>query len=236
MPVVLRNYYSVYAEHWHPHYTLRRHALEETVAYIKDKMPDAMIKNNELDVLSYASRKVTLDGLFLEFGVRTGKTINHIAREHPGEPIFGFDSFEGLPVEWSGWIQDEGIFATDERPDVRANVELVVGLFDQTLPRFVSEHPSIVAFAHIDSDIYSSAKTVLNTLAPQIRPGTVIVFNEYFNYPNWQQHEFKAFQEFCGRYAVDYDYLCWGQFEVAVRITRISAPEAAPLNTESPPT
>ena len=88
----------------------------------------------------------------------------------------------------------------------------------------MNEHPQDIAFVHIDSDLYSSAKTVLSNLAPCIKPGTIIVFNEYFNYPNWKKHEFKAFQEFCAEYAVNYDYLCWGQFEVAVRIAEISGP------------
>ena len=222
MPIILRHYYSMYSVQWHPHYALRQEALAETVDYIKAKMPEAMIKNDEFEVLSYAGRHVTLDGLFLEFGVRTGSTINNIAKQHATQTIYGFDSFEGLPEEWSGWVQDKGIFAMHTLPKVRTNVEMVVGWFDQTLPVFLNEHPQDVAFVHIDSDLYSSAKTVLFNLAACIKPGTIIVFNEYFNYPNWKQHEFKAFQEFCTEYAVNYDYLCWGQFEVAVRIAEIS--------------
>ena len=83
-----------------------------------------------------------------------------------------------------------------------------------------------VALVHIDSDIYSSAKTVLDNVAPRLRVGSVIVFNEYFNYPNWRQHEFRAFQEFCAAHGVTYRYLCWAMYEVAVRITSIGG-EAA---------
>ncbi len=222
MPIILKRYYSVYAMHWHPHYALREEALAETVAYIKEHMSQAMIKNNEFEVLAYACKQVSVDGLFLEFGVRTGTTINYIAKRHPSQTIYGFDSFAGLPEEWSGWVQDKGSFAMDSRPEVQDNVTLVVGWFEQTLPDFLQEHPDDVAFVHIDSDLYASAKTVLNHLAPQIRKGTIIVFNEYFNYPNWQQHEFKAFQELCETYAVRYEYMCWGQFEAAVRIVDIT--------------
>ena len=225
MPIILRSYYGVYSVRWHPHYALRQEALSETVAYIKAKMPRAMMKSNEYGVLSYAGRHITLDGLFLEFGVRTASTINYIARQHPAQTIYGFDSFEGLPEEWSGWIQDKGSFAMDGPPKVRANVELVVGWFDQTLPAFLREHPEDVAFVHIDSDLYASAKTILTFLSPRIKAGTIIVFNEYFNYPNWQEHEFKAFQEFCADRAVHYEYLCWGQFEVTIRIREISGPK-----------
>ena len=36
------------------------------------------------------------------------------------------------------------------------------------------------------------------------RPGTVILFDEYFNFPNWERHEFKAFQEFVEKYGIKY--------------------------------
>ena len=66
------------------------------------------------------------------------------------------------------------------------NVALHVGWFDDTLPAFLDRHDGNVAFVHIDSDLYSSAKTILDNLAPRVGPGTIIVFNEYFNDPNWK--------------------------------------------------
>ena len=62
---------------------------------------------------------------------------------------------------------------------------------------------------------------MLDNLAPRIQPGSIIVFNEYFNYPNWKEHEYKAFREFCEQHEVDYEYLCWGMYEVAVKILAI---------------
>jgi hypothetical protein len=38
-------------------------------------------------------------------------------------------------------------------------------------------------------------------------PGTVIVFDEYFNYPGWRLHEFKAFQEFISTTNRKYRYI-----------------------------
>lgn len=227
MPLALDSYYGLYSPRWHPHYALRQAALAETVAYIREKMAGAMIKANEFEVLSYAVQQVTLTGLFLEFGVRTGTTINHLARRLPGQTIYGFDSFEGLPEAWRGWVQDKGAFGGEGLPRVRDNVRLVKGWFEQSLPEFLAGQPGPVAFMHIDSDLYSSAKTIFEHLTGRIGPGTIIVFNEYFNYPNWQAHEYKAFQEFCAAHQVSYDYLCWGQFEVAVKILAISPPQEA---------
>jgi hypothetical protein len=218
-----RSFYSsyYYANRFHPHHALLQRALDETVDYITSDMSEALIRKDAFGVLTYASKQVRLEGLFLEFGVRSGSTINHIARRHPRATVHGFDSFEGLPEPWSGYTLDAGAFSGEGLPTVAGNVELHVGWFDDTLPVFLESHAGDVAFVHIDSDIYSSAKTILDNLAPRVRPGTIIVFNEYFNYPNWKQHEFRAFQEFCAAHRVEYRYLCWAMYEVAVEIVAI---------------
>lgn len=210
-----------YDDRWHPHNALLQRALDETVDYITAEMSDALILRDAFEVLSLASDRATIDGLYLEFGVRSGGTINHLARATPHRTIHGFDSFEGLPEPWSGYTLDAGSFGAEGMPSVEANVELHVGWFDDTLPAFLAAHPGDVAFVHVDSDIYSSAKTILDNLAPRIAPGSIIVFNEYFNYPSWKQHEFRAFQEFCTTHGVEYRYLCWAMYEVAVEIVSI---------------
>jgi len=215
-----------YSNRWHPHHALLQRALDETADYITSNMTDAMVKRDDLGVLDGALREASTDGLYFEFGVRSGRSINHIARRRPNVTVHGFDSFEGLPEPWTGWTVERGGFGGEGMPMVEANVELHVGWFDDTLAPFVDDHPGHVSFVHIDSDIYSSARTILCGLAARMRPGSVIVFNEYFNYPNWKQHEFKAFQEFCEEYQVTYDYLCWGMYEVAVKITSIGADPA----------
>jgi hypothetical protein len=52
-------------------------------------------------------------------------------------------------------------------------------------------------------------------------PDTIILFDEYFNYPNWEQHEFKAFQEFVRDRAVSYRYLGFSRQLVAVWVEAI---------------
>ena len=215
---------SVYAERWHPHHLLRQKALEDTVSYIQTSMPNAMIMRDEYQVLNHALSVANLsNGLYLEFGVRSGATINHIARQITDKTVYGFDSFEGLPEDWSGWMQVKGTFGGEGIPKVQPNVDLVKGWFDQSLPEFLKNNTQDVAFIHIDSDLYSSAKTILSELSPHIKPGTIVVFNEYFNYPNWREHEFRALQEFNQSSELDYEYLCWGKFEVAIRFITATA-------------
>ena len=169
-------------------------------------------------VLDQSLAAVPIDGLYLEFGVFAGGTINHIARQIK-QTIHGFDAFEGLPEKW-GAVPAGKFSRKGQPPKVLDNVELHVGWFDQTLPEFLRQHPGQVAFLHIDSDLYSSAKVVLWQLAERIVPGTVIVFDEYFNYPDWREHEYKAFQEFVSEFGVQYEYLTYSArgYSVAVKI------------------
>lgn len=78
------------------------------------------------------------EGLFLEFGVATGRTLRIIADAHPG-PVFGFDSFGGLPETWRPGFH-AGLFA-QQPPETLPNAELVIGLFGASLPGFLASHP-----------------------------------------------------------------------------------------------
>ena len=110
-------------------------------------------------------------------------------------------------------------------PRVPDNVRLHRGYFDASLPPWLNDNPGPVAFIHIDCDLYSSTKTILELLAPRLAAGTVILFDEYFNYPNWERHEFKAFQEFVSARRVKYTYLAFARQQVAVRIDSIGTGE-----------
>jgi len=196
-------------------------ALEESAAYAKRKMTTAQIRQNRFEVLETAINSITVrPGLYLEFGVFRGRTLNYIAQRLPGEHIFGFDSFGGLPEDWD-FKAKKGTFRISERTKpfgFRQNVEIVVGLFAETLPAFLETHRDPIGFVHIDCDIYSSTKTILDHLAPRFCDGTVIVFDEYFNYPGWENHEFKAFQEYISSSRRQYKYLafCGTHEQVAV--------------------
>jgi hypothetical protein len=45
----------------------------------------------------------------------------------------------------------------------------------------------------------------------------------YLNYPNWERHEYRAFQEFVRERAVGYSYLGFARQQVAVRIDSVGA-------------
>lgn len=147
---------------------------------------------SNLDLMSASVLQACRSGLFLEFGVATGATVTHLAGL-VDTPIYGFDSFEGLPEDWrTGFGQ--GSFSGCI-PSVPSNVKLVRGWFSETLPIFLSQHKEKVSFIHIDCDLYSSTKCVFDLLRDRICKGTVIQFDEYWNYPGWKKHEYLAFEE-----------------------------------------
>lgn len=124
----------------------------------------------------------------LEFGVGAGESTQLIANRLP---TTGFDSFKGLPEDWR---QDfpAGTFAQNTIPDI-PNTEIVVGLFEDTLPNY--QFPKHIGLIHFDADLYSSTATALKYCAPHIHAGTILVFDEWHNYPGCEHHEQKAFKE-----------------------------------------
>ncbi len=201
-------------------------AAKESVDYFYEKASNALMLDDRFKVLEYALNEclehdISDNGLFIEFGVFQGESINFCAELLKDKTFYGFDSFEGLPETWGG-KEAKGHFSLQGNlPKVKKNVELIKGWFNESLPVFLMDEERDVAFLHIDCDLYSSTKTVLDLLASKIKPGTVIVFDEYINYPNWQKHEYKAFQEFVKKYNVKYEYLALGILDMAVVIKSI---------------
>lgn len=177
----------------------------QTAEYVSENMYKCKVFSAPELLREYAVSQAE-EGLYLEFGVYSGKTINQIADLKKDRIIYGFDSFEGLPETWRSGFE-AGKFLKDILPEVRDNVTLIKGWFDETLPSFIQEHNETCAFVHIDCDLYSSSKTVLDYLAGRIVKGTIILFDEYFNYPGWKHNEFKAFQEFISASELKYEYI-----------------------------
>ncbi|SAK84314.1 Demethyldecarbamoylnovobiocin O-methyltransferase [Caballeronia calidae] len=184
---------------------LQRRALEETIDYVERKMLGVDSVTSAHELLSKALSMVKGDGLVCEFGVFSGKSINHIA-SHVDRVVYGFDSFEGLPERWRDGF-DRGFFKVDRLPKVEKNVVLIKGWFDKTLPEFVKNQTKDVAFLHIDCDLYSSTKVIFENLGGRIKPGCIIVFDEYLNYPGWKDGEIKAFHEFLEAHHLAYEYI-----------------------------
>lgn len=144
--------------------------------------------------------------LWLEFGVFSGETINYIS-SFTDKKVYGFDSFEGLPEKWRDGF-DKGAFNLDGNlPQVRSNVELIKGWFNETLEGFLKTHTEPISFIHIDCDLYSSTKYIFDTVKHRLTKDCVIVFDELVNYPGFEDGEIKAFTEFVKENNVYYTWI-----------------------------
>lgn len=196
-----------------------RDAVASSARFIQQEMREARHFGHPHATLEHALSLAPTGGMALEFGVFTGTTLRMIAAARPGGGVHGFDSFTGLPENWRAGFT-EGAFDVEALPEV-PGAELVVGLFDETLPAFLAEHPGPVDLLHVDSDLYSSAVTVLEHVGPRLRPGSVVVFDEFFNYPGWEQHEARAWQEHVAAHGVAFRYEAYthDNEQVVVRLT-----------------
>ena len=218
--VILSGYQLLDTGRLHPVRERAIRALGSSVDYIDAQMPQAMGFETQKELITYSLAETNVSGHYMEFGVFTGGTMRYMAKQQPHTPFHGFDSFQGLPEEWGGFSLGKKAFDVGSRlPKVPSNVALHKGWFSQTLPAWCESHSGPVAFMHIDCDIYSSTMDILNALAGRLQPGTVILFDEYFNYPGWEHHEFKAWHEFVAAQNLSYEYIGYARQQVALRIT-----------------
>jgi len=152
------------------------------------------------------------EGIALEFGVGEGHSLRCIAR---CMPAVGFDSFEGLPEDWRPGFE-KGMFAADiaaVRRGLPPGVVVIPGLFEETLPVFSWWGMRDILLIHIDCDLYSSTATVLEHLPwedmmrPRGKHKPVIIFDEWWNYPEAEMHEQRAWLEFTSK--EPWDHLEW---------------------------
>lgn len=204
---------------------LKRLAVEDSARYIYENFRSVQVFTYRHETVAYAAKAARTDGIFLEFGVDQGATINQIARLRPERRVFGFDSFRGLPEDWSGTSLMQGRFdRKGALPDVPENVELVAGWFNDSIPVWKRDHPDPIAFCHVDCDLYSSTVTIFTELEDRFHPGTVILFDEYFGYADWRGGEHKAFLEMIARTGFTYKALAVSHMGFAIELGEKTGP------------
>lgn len=172
---IFNDFYSPKRDH-HKRYHLYQ--------YISDKLN---LKNESID--------------YLEFGVFSGNSfkwwINNCQNNNC--KFYGFDTFEGLPENWGTYNKGEMSSNMPIINDLRG--EFIKGLFQDTLPDFISNthlKNGKRKIIHLDADLFSSTLFALTSLAPFMKKGDILLFDE-FNVPN---HEFLAFKMFCDSFYI----------------------------------
>jgi thioredoxin-like negative regulator of GroEL len=156
--------------------------------------------------LLFALELAPSQGPVIDLGVRHGVSTRLLA-EASGAEVHGFDSFQGLPESWQS--RPAGAFSTaGELPPVPPSVRLYPGLFAETLPPFAATLREPPRLIHVDCDLYSSAAEAFSCLGPLVRPGCVIVLDEYIGNASFREDEHRALHEAAARLGWRIDERC----------------------------
>jgi O-methyltransferase len=155
-----------------------------------------------LNQTSFDSGRQPLD--FFEFGVHLGGSLRLWCELHsnPETRFFGFDSFEGLPEEWTPGAPAGAYSAHGNVPEINdSRVHLLVGWFQDTMQDFLKSYrPKNRLVIHNDSDLYSSTLYCLTKLDALIVPGTLVIFDEFHD----PIHEYRALCDYTSAYRRKY--------------------------------
>lgn len=134
--------------------------------------------------------------IWAEFGTASGTSARDLLSVLPSDGVlYLHDSWKGLPEDWDKGekVMSRGTFAGDVPNLGDPRCVMRVGLFADTLPYDFGPF----GLLHIDSDLYSSARTVLFGCDNSIVTGTVVMFDELSNikYAKWREGEYRALCE-----------------------------------------
>ncbi len=176
------------------------HKLNPQFRTLSPGAPGALRRGFEFSLKDRDAR--AFEGDYYEFGVfrggtflEAGRIVNDLGCDNA--VLYGFDSFEGLP-------EPEGIDATDTRffegqfsctrEEVERNLTsngmdmsratLIQGFYEDSLTEELRSKFQFkpVSVALLDCDYYSSTKVALDWLRPYIRPGSVLLFDDWYSY------------------------------------------------------
>jgi hypothetical protein len=142
--------------------------------------------------------------LYLEFGVAQGASIRLWSQllRNPDSALHGFDSFLGLPHDWSLEGHQRGYFSTGGRtPEIDdPRVRFFVGWFEETLPEYRwPEHEVLVVV--MDADLYTSTSTALHHVKDRLAPGSYLYFDQFHH----RCDELRAFAELLDENPFEFD-------------------------------
>lgn len=154
-----------------------------------------------------------ISGDYVEFGSWGGqslslayKTIRDFGQQRH---LWAFDSFRGLPPSdhpadhrWLKGGEGQGGVERFHEDCARLGVPreaytVVEGYYSESLPAIGDGEPRDIALAYVDCNMYRSTVEVLEFLAPRLKPGMIVAFDDYFCYsPTEVSGERLALHEF----------------------------------------
>ena len=153
--------------------------------------PESVVGDNIIEVMLQTLKTTPASGCIVEVGVYKGGTLWHLAQAAEGRPVYGYDTFGGMPFSHDGDSHKTGDFADTSLDAVQAAVPEAT-LVQGTFPGSLIDMPPI-AFAHVDCDQYQSVKDCINVLGPKMMVGGVMWFDDYNCLPSANRAVDEAF-------------------------------------------
>ncbi len=171
--------------------------------------------------LRACAEATTIEGDWAEFGVARGASAQILLGYLPAMANFYlFDSYQGLPEPWPHCNCRQGKFACSPPEFSDKRVGLVTGLFEDTTKGIEAQIHGPFSLIHIDSDLYSSAITVLTNVNPLIVTSTIIIFDEIWGYDTWRDDEYRALMEWAKEFDRTFEYILRDSYyRGAIRVT-----------------
>ncbi len=139
-----------------------------------------------------------ISGDDVEFGSWGANTMNQAYRQMVASGrvrhMWAFDSFLGLPPATDdrdlhpGWAEggtgqggvDQFHLACEAHGIPRDSYTAVAGYYEDSLPPLGPDQPPTdIAVAYVDCNLYSSTVSVLRFLAPRLKHGMILAFDDY---------------------------------------------------------
>lgn len=148
-----------------------------------------------------------IEGDYCEFGCFTGASLNHALNTYRSYmknkqmTFYGFDSFEGFPIEVHNEFKSE-FFKPDyemvKKLEVKFNnCKIVKGFFDKSLKNVeISQSIQKISFAFIDCDLGYSAKSVFEFIKPRLSNGAFIMIDDFYNLDKTKNSIFKTMKSY----------------------------------------
>ena len=141
---------------------------------------------------------------YMEFGVEEGNSLKWWAEHNKNASscFLGLDTFTGLPEKWGNFKKGDMIFSKEKITLSDSRVFFFEGLFQHTTNQALEQlNPTHRTIFHMDADLFSSTLFALTQCYRCMKPGDLIIFDE-FSTPT---HEFQAFHLFTSTFYIRYE-------------------------------
>lgn len=186
--------------------------------YVADHLSEAInFSDDRAAHLTHAVNVAQNKGLVLEFGVYQGESLK-IIQKAAGQTAYGFDSFTGLPEDWTLFHSKNFFNQNGATPQSNQDIHFIKGLFQDTLEAFIKTNPEPIRIAHLDADLYSSTSYVLTQLMPHLSTGTVLIFDDYLYALDYEKCDYRACRDFLVQTGFQVKFLSYERGSVALQL------------------